>query len=172
MNCLILKFYNLKGMICMDNEENLKEFMLKEIEIIQDIIKRMAYNSFLIKGWTITLVVGILLLKGPGTYQILLTFIPLIAFWYLDAYFLRQERLFRKLYKWVVTHRLNTDESLFDMSTGSRSDENFEKDVDSILRTMFCNTIDKKTNTLRWFYGPMAIAVIIYLIIFWVLIIN
>jgi len=159
----------------MDNKENLKEFMLKEVEIIQDIIKRMAHNSFLIKGWAITLVVGILLLKGPGTYQIFLAFIPLIAFWYLDAYFLRQERLFRKLYDWVVTHRLHTDESLFDMSTGSRSGEDFEKKVDSIFRTMFCNTIDektntKKTNTLRWFYGSLIIVVI--LVIFWSLIIN
>jgi hypothetical protein len=35
----------------MDEKENLKEFMLKEIDVIQDIIKRTASNSFLIKGW-------------------------------------------------------------------------------------------------------------------------
>ena len=33
----------------MENKENLKEYMLKEIEIIQDTIKRMAFNSFMIK---------------------------------------------------------------------------------------------------------------------------
>ena len=158
------------------NNEELKEFMLKEIDLIQDIIKRMAYNSFLIKGWTVMLVVGILLLRGPEKYQVFLALIPLIAFWYLDAYFLRQERLFRKLYDWVISHRLHTDERLFDMSTDGRSDERFGKDVDSIWRTMFCNTKDKKTNTyktntLRWFYGSMAILVIIYLIYLLVLLI-
>jgi len=34
----------------MENKESLKEYMLKEIEIVQDILKRMAFNSFMIKG--------------------------------------------------------------------------------------------------------------------------
>ncbi len=34
----------------MENKESLKEYMLKEIEIVQDIIKRIAFNSFMIKG--------------------------------------------------------------------------------------------------------------------------
>ena len=34
----------------MENEDKLKEFILKEIEIIQDIIRRMGFNSFMIKG--------------------------------------------------------------------------------------------------------------------------
>jgi len=37
----------------MDEKESLKEYMLKEIDIIQEIIKRMAFNSFMIKGWAI-----------------------------------------------------------------------------------------------------------------------
>lgn len=59
--------------------EELKEFMLKEIEIIQDIIKRMSFNSFMIKGWTITLVAVTLLLRG-SKYQVLIAFIPLSVF--------------------------------------------------------------------------------------------
>jgi hypothetical protein len=35
----------------MENKESLKEYMLKEIEIIQDFIKLIAFNSFIIKGW-------------------------------------------------------------------------------------------------------------------------
>ena len=88
----------------MATQEEVKEFMLKEVDIIQEIIKRMAHNSFLIKGWTITLVVATLLLKGNKA-QAFITFIPLIGLWYLDAYFLRQERLYRKLYSWVVANR-------------------------------------------------------------------
>ena len=96
-------------------KEELKEFMLKEIEIIQDIIKRMASNSFAIKRWTIALVIITLLLKG-SKYQVLLAFIPILVFWFLDAYFLWQERLYRRLYNWVIKNRMNTDEYLFDMN--------------------------------------------------------
>jgi len=41
----------------------LQECLFKEAEIVQDIISRMANNQFYIKGWSVTLVVGALLLK-------------------------------------------------------------------------------------------------------------
>jgi len=131
------------------NKENLKEYMLKEVDIIQDIINRMAFNSFMIKGWAITLVVVTLLLKGSN-HQVWIAFIPLLVFWFLDAYFLRQERMYRKLYKWVINNRLKTEEYLFDMNA-----RRCENEVQSIPRTMF-------SITLGWFYGPMAILVVIY----------
>ncbi len=138
----------------MENKEkgNLKEYMLKEIEIIQDIIKRMAFNSFMIKGWSITLVVVALLLKGTK-YQVGIAFIPLLVFWFLDAYFLWQERLYRKLYEWVTTNRLKTDEYLFDMNA-----YRFKDKVQSRVRIMF-------SITLGWFYGSIAILVIIYALV-------
>jgi len=52
----------------MENKENIKDFIIKELEIIQGIINRMAHNSFLIKWWTITLVVVLLLLKENKYY--------------------------------------------------------------------------------------------------------
>ncbi len=137
----------------MKNKNNLKEYMLKEIDIIQDIIKRMAFNSFMIKGWTITLVVVTLLLKGTEKYQVCIAFIPLLVFWFLDAYFLRQERMYRILYDWVINNRLKTEEYLFDMKT-----RRFENEVQSIPRIMF-------SITLGWFYGSIAILVIIYTLI-------
>jgi len=72
-----------------DESIDLNEYMLKEVDLIQNIIKRMASNSFMIKGWTITLAVATLLLKDDNS-KILIAYIPLIAFWYLDSYFLRQ----------------------------------------------------------------------------------
>lgn len=136
----------------MGNEESLKEYMLKEIEIIQDITKRMAFNSFMIKGGAITLVVVALLLKGTE-YQAWIAFIPLLVFWFLDAYFLWQERMYRKLYDWVINNRLETDEYLFDMNA-----YRFKDEVQSKLRTMF-------SITLGWFYGSIAILVVIYSIL-------
>lgn len=72
---------------------------------IQAVISRMASNSFLIKGWTITLFSALLALTVSSSSRRYLPigFIPLFAFWYLDYYYLRQERLFRKLYEHVIT---------------------------------------------------------------------
>ncbi len=130
-------------------KEELKEFMLKEVDIIQDIIKRMAFNSFMIKGWTVTLVAIALLLKGTK-YQVFIAYIPLLVFWFLDAYFLWQERLYRRLYHWVITHRLDTDEYLFDMNA-----YRFKEDEQSPLRIMF-------SITLGWFYGCLLLLTLAY----------
>jgi len=143
-------------MINMEIKESLKEYMLKEIEIIQDIIKRMAFNSFMIKGWAITLVVVALLLKGTE-YQVWIAFIPLLVFWFLDAYFLWQERMYRKLYEWVINNRLKTDEYLFDMNA-----YRFKEEVQSKFRIMF-------SITLGWFYGSIAILIAIYSVLLFLL---
>jgi len=132
--------------------DELKEFMIKEIEIIQDIIKRMAFNSFMVKGWTVTLVAVTLLLKG-AKHQVLIAFIPLLVFWSLDAYFLWLERLYRRLYNWVIKNRLQTDEYLFDMSI-----DRFKYDEQSKLRIMF-------SITLGWFYGSIFILTVLYAIL-------
>ncbi len=113
----------------------------------------MTLNSFVIKGWAITLIVVSLLLKDSDKYKIWITFIPLLFFWFLDAYFLRQEKLYRKLYDWVVINRLKTDEYLLDMKA-----YRFKNEVQSIPRIMF-------SITLGWFYGSIAILVIIYILI-------
>jgi len=136
----------------MEDKEELKGYMLKEIDLIQDIIKRMASNSFMLKGWTIALVVVTLLLKGTKD-QIWIAFIPLLVFWFLDAYFLWQERMYRKLYEWVINNRLKTDEYLFDMNA-----YRFKDKVQSIPQIMF-------SITLGWFYGSIVILIIIYALI-------
>ena len=134
----------------MENKENIKDFIIKELEIIQGIINRMAHNSFLIKWWTITLVVVLLLLKENKYY----TFIPILVFWFLDAYFLRLERLYRRLYNWVKDNRLKTEDFLFDLNY-----KRFEKEEQSMLRIMF-------SITLSLFYGSIFILTLIYVIFY------
>ena len=129
-----------------------REYMFKEITIIQDIIKRMASNSFMLKGWTLTLVIVTLLLKGTK-YQVLIAFIPLLVFWVLDAYFLWLERLYRKLYNWVINNRLTSDDFLLDMNINR-----FKTEVQCIFRIMF-------SITLGLFYGSITVLLIIYSII-------
>jgi hypothetical protein len=133
-------------------KNELKEYMLKEIDVIQDTIKRMAFNSFLIKGWAITLVVATLLIKRSDQ-EAWMALIPLLVFWVLDAHFLWLERMYRCLYDWVIQNRLNTSDHLFDMNA-----LRFIKDVQSRFRIMF-------SITLGWFYGGIALLVVVFSIL-------
>jgi hypothetical protein len=70
------------------------------LEMVQAIINRMSVNSFLLKGWSVVLISALFALAAGDSQALFvyLAYFPAIAFWGLDAYFLRQERLFRKLY--------------------------------------------------------------------------
>lgn len=67
---------------------------------IQAIIARMAGNSFLIKGWSVTVSAALFALAANDANRAfaIVALLPALAFWGLDAYYLRQERLFRRLY--------------------------------------------------------------------------
>jgi len=120
------------------DEEPLREYLFKETEITQDIISRMANNSFLIKGWSVTLVVASLLFKGVS-YHRFVAFIPLFIFWLYDAYFLRLEKLYRKSYDWLVNNRLNNNQFLLDMAK-DRLEKRFGKEVPCIHQIVFSKT--------------------------------
>ncbi|WP_419946027.1 hypothetical protein [Candidatus Poriferisodalis sp.] len=89
------------------------------LQIIQGVINRLSQNSFLLKGWAVVLVSGLFALAA-GNSEILfvyLAYLPAIAFWCLDAYFLRQERLYRALYD----EMREVDEADVDFSMDTRS---------------------------------------------------
>lgn len=73
----------------------------KHLEMIQNVINRMASNLLFLRGWTITLVTVIFVLGGRNTIDdiYLLSAVPVIVmFWILDGYYMSRERLFRSLY--------------------------------------------------------------------------
>ena len=76
---------------------------IQHLQMILGIINRMASNSFALKGWTVTLVVGVYAFWGQQSNKklFLIAYIPIIAFWLLDSFYLLQERQFRKLYNAV-----------------------------------------------------------------------
>jgi hypothetical protein len=76
------------------------EKKLKHLELIQGVINRMAHCSFLLKGWSVILVSGLFALaaKEANLLFVYLAYLPVVAFWILDGYYLYQERLYRKLY--------------------------------------------------------------------------
>ncbi|MBE2893508.1 hypothetical protein [Spirabiliibacterium falconis] len=92
------------------------EIIHKEIDLLQACITRMANNSFLIKGWAITLVSLILTINNNHSKFNWFVIIPVLAFWYLDAFFLKSERLYRKQYDWVIVNRENTNENLYELN--------------------------------------------------------
>jgi len=73
---------------------------IKHLEFIQSVITRMNTNSFHIKGWTITIVAALLAIFSSTKNElfILVSLLPVIIFWFLDTYYLTQERKFRGLY--------------------------------------------------------------------------
>ncbi len=72
----------------------------KHLEFIQATVARMAGHSFLLKGWSVTLVAAVLAIAASRSCAGLaaVALLPAVSFWGLDAYYLRQERLFRRLY--------------------------------------------------------------------------
>lgn len=85
----------------------MSENKLKHLELIQGVINRMSSNSFMIKGWTITLISAFFAFAVSAAEKekiafIVLALLPVLAFWLLDGYFLWQERLFKEIYKEVA----------------------------------------------------------------------
>ena len=123
------------------------ENKIAHLEMIQRVITRMASNSFHIKRWSVTLVVALFALAAASTNALFvwLACFPTFMFWALDAYFLRQERLFRKLYDHV---RLA---ELVDFSMDTRP---FEAEVAGMLGVAW-------SVTLRLFHGTIFVVVVL-----------
>lgn len=138
---------------------SINENLNKEIDLIQAIIKRMAENSFRVKAWMMSIIGGILafgkdviftsndILYHPYSAVIISFFLLIIvlSFWYLDAFFLYTERLYRELYKWIIRNRPNTNEYLFDLNSFTRTingkTENILSNVQNKFKIMFSKTL-------------------------------
>jgi hypothetical protein len=78
----------------------------------------MNSNSFLIKGWTITLVSALFALaaKDANINYVLVSYVAIPVFWILDGYYISQERQYRDLYNDVRTKK----EDIIDFSMDTR----------------------------------------------------
>lgn len=112
------------------------EEKIAHLSFIQTIINRMAQNSFLIKGWTITIIVALLAFSaksgnagvaGVGVF-------PVILFWILDGYFLKNERLFRELY----AHAIEDD---FESNRFSLDPRQYASQQTAIFRVIFSRSL-------------------------------
>ena len=130
----------------------MNDHTVKHLELIQAVITRLAQNSFACKGWCIALVAAIFVLAaGEANPQFLLVaLLPTIAFWGLDAYYLRQERLFRKLYDAVrKAAPAELEDDPLSMDTSAYNDQ----------VATWCGTCWSKT--IAWLYGPMVFVILL-----------
>ncbi|MFD0318171.1 hypothetical protein [Streptomyces flavalbus] len=130
----------------------LDEVRIRHLEMIQTIVTRMAGNSFLIKGWSLT-VTGALLAYAVGNEEsavALVSILPVLAFWIMDGYFLYQERLFRRLYDRV--RRPEEDIAPFHMDVAPG------REKAGVLRAAV-------SPTLSIFYGPLLVAQVVALLV-------
>lgn len=78
------------------------------LQMIQGVIARMGQNAHNAKTWSVTVVAAMFAFApadAPSKLSAWLVLLPVLGFWWLDAYYLRQERLYRALYDAVVGDR-------------------------------------------------------------------
>ena len=128
------------------------ENKLKHLEFIQVVINRMDKNSFLLKGWCITLVAGLFALSNNNYEHTIVVYLSTPMFCLIDGYFLSQQRKFIWLYNQVRLK--NNDEIDFDMDT-SRC---------SVFRCSWLSSILSTVHLI--FYGAIIVSTffIIYII--------
>ncbi len=124
------------------------EKKMKHLDFLQLVITRMNANSFLLKGWAVTLLIALFALdiSKANMNFIKITLIPIFLFWMLDGYFLYQERLFRDLYDEIRKRK--------------------EEDIDFSMKrkSSFLDYLDATfSKTLSLFYGAMLIVVVYFL---------
>jgi hypothetical protein len=92
----------------------------KHLDYLQAVVTRLAGNSFLLKGWSITLTTAIigLAVKEGGPAFALLGLVPVVVFGLLDAYYLALEKGFRDRFKIAAATYVAGDPPDFDMSSG------------------------------------------------------
>lgn len=84
--------------------EGFEEGRIQHLQMIQAVIARLGNNGFLMKGWAVTLAAGAFgfAVSSNRGLLALIAIVTTLAFWALDAYFLRCERLFRELHTRVA----------------------------------------------------------------------
>ena len=128
---------------------------VKHLELIQNVITRMANNSFLLKGWTVTIVAALLALAAQNSNLkfVILAFFPVMAFWILDAFYLWQERLFRALYN-DIRKKAKEEQSKDPFSLDTTP---YKSSVQSWARTAISKTI-------VIFYGSIIVTIFIVIV--------
>lgn len=130
----------------------------KEIDLIQNCIERMSKSSFLIKGWDLS-ILGIMtgfFLKNKNIGLVVMVIIINTIFWWLDAYYLREERLYRAMYNDVLTKRNNGNY----LDLYSLDNKKYVSKKQGLVRAMF-------SKTLIIMYGTIVVIALLIIFLNW-----
>lgn len=144
------------------------------LDRIQAIITRHNSNSFMLKGWTITLVSAIFALAGTLKEPILaiIPVMPILIFWYLDSFYLANERCYVSLYSCAINDykvkiknkELKKEKQVLTTNNSGQSEINPEHEIElkssaySLNYTIFQDVARNNIRdtfwsvTIRWFY--------------------
>jgi len=113
---------------------------IKHLEFIQGVINRLAQCSFLLKGWSVILLSGLFALaaKESNSHFVYIAYLPALAFWILDSYYLYQERLYRQLYDKIRKLENNS--------------------IDFIMNTSIC----KANGNVTWFHSVFSKTLLLF----------
>lgn len=105
------------------------------LALIQGVVSRMANNAFLIKGWSISLTTAMLALAGGTKNEIfcVISIIPVLLLWWLDAFFFYQEKKYRDLYDYAKSDSFKAKD-LFSLDPNLLIDRGAEKDKKCSIR--------------------------------------
>lgn len=145
----------------------------KHLEFIQGVINRHNSNSFMIKGWAITIVAAFLALMGTinEPYLSFIALGPTLMFWVLDSMFLANEKCFVSLYNCVANgNKLSINKSdlkknvqkeiqgevkEFHVGDYSMDFSQFREIIKNNWKAVFWSY------TIRWFYIALSILILV-----------
>ena len=120
----------------------------QHLEFIQSVITRMNTNSFQVKGMAVAIATALLGVYAT-TSNIIFIFLgifPTLIFWFLDSYYLQQERKFRGIYNDVANLKKIVEVKPYEMPI-----QKYTRKIDkqySYLDVFISQTI-------FWLYFPM-----------------
>lgn len=92
----------------------MREGKMEYLQMLQEPICRMSTNSAIFKGFAATIVAGVsaITFAEINTWVLGFSFLPVLAFFILDIYYLKMERKFRFLYDQVRLDKREIDFSM------------------------------------------------------------
>ena len=127
---------------------------VEHLKMVQGVVARMASNSAQMKTWSVSLVTAVIVFSGlsddPHWLIAAGGFVPVVAFWIMDAKYLHLEKCYRALYEAVVDGK--TDK-LFDLDYRP-----YAASVDSLWWVAWSWSV-------RAFHGALAIVMLALLLI-------
>lgn len=137
-------------------ENKYSDDVRQHLSFIQGVITRMNSNSFSMKGWMVAIVSALCAVYASNSsadaayIYIIAAIIADILFCFLDAYYLKMEKEYRKLYDQVLKSPIETD---FNMKIGEEQ------------KVCFCEAFKSTSVWLLYIVVAILLGIALYLVL-------